>query len=250
MFDIQKFSVELPEICTAREDIVSAVREFVAGRGMKERALYRIYRIWNNRSYLDMYSEDPESGAGMLMFPTWSDFIDFVTESVDISKSTIYSRLKAYSLFDWMGYTQEESLRKMSSRANLYTRALDEIVDWDSESRSPTAFRTDLIDVDIDDPIAPKKTREIILELESYESIGEAIRYLRNDLMQKPEISISICERDLRIRYAIQIVDSETGEITNDYGEILFESNDSVPDWIYEELERRYKIRNTGKTEE
>lgn len=242
MFDIIPADVDVPAQLAPADEVRSLVSEFTLGLALREVSLFRVFRLWDTDNYLNVYSDDPTVSAAQREFSTFSDFVKFLTRGLDISRSKIYSRLKTYSLLKHLRYTDRDMLGMMSAKPSLYDRALSAIYLWDQESRSVTGFKTDAFG---DNPYSDdsiEAVRDFLHDLDGADSISDALSMLMHDVLGKPVVKVKASSYgELIVYYTQQAVDSDTGdEITGDSGEIVFSTDSEIPEWLQDELQKRF----------
>jgi len=243
-FEIEPVSVDVPTLLSPQEEVQSIVDNYSLGIALREVGLYRIWRIWKDNIHLEILSDDPNASANQPMFPTWSEFVKFLTMSMDVSRSKIYSRLKVYSLLSFLDYSDSRMINMMSNKPGLYERVVNVIFIWDQDARIPTGLKTDKFGDDVNDEETKANIRSFIDSLDGMASISDAIDHLMHDIMHQPVVRLKMIDDIFAVYYSATYFDEDTEtEVTGDSGEIYFESESIIPDWVMDELRRKYGSR-------
>lgn len=240
MFEIQPVEVDIPEALPAIQEVRSIFNELVIGGAIRENAMFRIWRMWRDKTYLDITSDNPDEPHRML-FPTFADFVQELCSKLEVSRSKVYTRVKAYSQLDMLGFSEREMITMMSARPSLYEKALGMIFEWDQEIPGPTGFKTDFFGEEMNDE-SISRVKRFIEELADHESVQDALSYLKHDIMGKPEVRI-IYDRDIsnfKIEYSEAIVESSGNVVT--MSPEIWSPGEQLPDWVLDEISKKYRI--------
>lgn len=234
VFRVEPTAVSFPVQLTPPEEVKNIVGEYRFGEMLSESALFRVWRMWRSNDYMLILSDDPEAKTGQTLFSGWSDFMNTLKTVAGLKKSRIYSRLKSYSLLEFLEYTTEEMYMMMSARPSLYERVLSAIFIWDKELGEPIGLRTDVFG-EMDDPLFKPRVRSFLKDLDVYDDIEQALDHLKHDIMGKAKIMLYASDSKI-------VLDYEGGGANDEYGVVEFHSEDPIPDWVLEELHTKYKF--------
>lgn len=241
MFDIRPIEVDEPAALTPREEVNSIIQEYKLGHALREVALFRVWRMWRDNSYLNIYAESPDALPGQPEFPTFTDFLKFITVHLDVSRAKVYTRLKVYSLLEHLGYSEHDMVRMMATKPGLYEKVLTSVFLWDQESRTPTGMKVDAFGNNPYDETTKENVRDFIGELEASDSVGDAVSRLLHDVLGKPKITLRVTGGAIVVEYTTIAIDADTGdEVTGEQGQARFDCIEDVPDWVMDELARKY----------
>lgn len=239
MTDIVLYRPQLPvsgDFNQARTEIVNLLS---FGTGTRETALFVIYRIWRDNLFIGQ----PKYGQtvvyddnGIASIPdTYRSFDEFVHEVsgfVEISRSTIYNRLRVYSLLEWLEYTEAQSLLIVAARPSMIDKVLSAIFLWDRDSRLPIGVKTAEFGL-LHDSEFKKNVRKFIDSLEAFETTKDALDHLQGDIIGSPKITFSVKDNHtVAMRYETQYTDPNTGESTPVYGSISLFADEEIPEWV------------------
>lgn len=243
MFEIVPVEVDVPTELAPMEEIESIVNELLIGESLRERAMFRFWRIRDSRAYLEV--REGESDNGVPRFATFEEFVEYFCHIVDISRAKIFSRIRTYSELHWLEFTDEEMLKMMSNRPGLYSKTLNKIFNWNSLLNIPMSLKTDSFG-DPDEPENPETKaalKKFIEELGLHDSVTNALEMVDKDILGKPEVSMFFSGEYLVVRFDQGYVTEDGVEIMEDVDEIYFETDTELPGWVTEEMERKYKIK-------
>lgn len=241
MFEIQPVEVDLPAALEPKEEVNSIVKEYMLGHALREVSLFRVWRLWRDDEYSSILSDDPSALPGQPQFAAFNDFLKFLTQNLDVSRSKVYSRLKTYSLLTHLGYSEKEMVGMMATKPGLYEKVINAIFLWDQESRAATGMKTDAFGSSPYGQETIDNVRDFISELEAHNSVGDAISRLMHDVLGKPKISLRVVGGAIVVDYTTTIIDGETmEELTGDSGSARFECADDVPEWVLDYLAQKY----------
>lgn len=244
MFDIMPVEVDVPAMLEPVEEVNSIVHEFSLGVALREVALFRLWRMWRDSAYTEIESDDMDAAPGQPKFGTFGDFLKFFTDTIEVSRAKVYSRLKCYSLLDYLHFTDKEMVVMMATKPTLYDRALNLIFIWDQESRLPTGLKTDYFGDDVKDETVKTKIRNFLIELAQFDRVQDALSMLTHDVLGKPTVRVYMLDRKMVVSYDSVVVDEDDGVgIVGENGEIVFEPNEVMPEWVLNELQRKFAQR-------
>lgn len=224
--------VQLPERMEYDDEYHAIREETSMGTLLRESALFRIWRIKAYKIY-EMGSSDEEQYAPR--FVTWNDFAKHVSEHAGVSRSTVYSRLRLYDQLAWLGYDMLEAYAIVVHKSYLAGKVLDTIIDWSREYDEST-FKTDFFGDDLRPIDAKEEIKDVLEECLAHDSVSGALRNLDSEVLGKPVVDMYYMNGAIVVAYE--------GDLGVDV--MRFEPSDvreTVPDWVLQELESKYKVR-------
>ena len=240
---IELFEVAVPTVL-APADEIRRVQEWLSySSAMREVSLFVLYRMWRDLTYMDIDSEDIDALPGQPKYESWSAFLKDLLRTVEVSRSTVYSRLRTYALLEWLEYTEHRMVRMMAEKPGLYEKVLAAIFLWDQEARVPSGVKTNEFG-DLHDPEFKERVREFLSSLDAFDSVGDAIAHVTHDILGKPMMNVVFKNRDeIAVYFEEKAYDEELGEeITVNTGMISFYSDEEVPEWLVEAIRAKYRI--------
>jgi hypothetical protein len=210
---------------------------------MREVSLFRVWRLWVDGRYRMVVENDVYTDRLIPRFPKFNDLTKFLTEVIDVSRSKLYSRLRAYSLLDHLGYNEPEMVAMMSKRPSLYTAALNHIFVWDQSAREVKGMKTDQFGTDPYSQETIMAVRDFLEEIGNIDNINDALAAVLSTVADKRmfKIRYSPAENTLLVFVTDDYVDRETGEIvTGEAYETEFCCETAVHPLIKEELTKRF----------
>lgn len=241
MFEVVPLEVDVPRELAPLEEVESIVNELVLGESLRERAMFRLWRLWKAKGYLNLFDEGSESVVPM--FSTFEEFLSYFCQIVDVSRAKIFSRIKTYNELEWLGFSETQMLHMMSNRPGLYSKALGKIIEWDSQENEPESLKTDFFG-DPSDPESAKETiKEFVEELALHDSVTGALEMLNRDVLGRPEVSIFMSGDCMIVRFEAGFVTENGHDVLEEIDEIVFEGDTALPMWARTEMERKYRIK-------
>lgn len=225
--------VDVPaEASDVAQEIEQVISEYSAGNYMRERALFRVWRIWRSGRYLDI----TYPGSYEPMYPRWGDFVADVLDSIGISRSTLYSRLRVYSELEWLGYTQEEMLGMMVARPSVIDRAINKLVSWSAKEQDVVRLK---MDGDYESPVdARDDVRMLVDEVFAHENPTQALgaleRYVGDQLLVRAV---------LRGSELVLVVTDKGGDFVTPDVEYALCDLSHIPQEVLDVFVERYRIK-------
>lgn len=238
MYNIEVLEVDVPTELEPEEEIRAILDEYVLGASLKERSLYRLYRMWRSKSHLLIRDR---SGDGSSMYETWEQFLQDTVYALGVSRSTVFFRIRAYSFLDWLGYSDDEKLQMIAARPTLYPRVMSMLVDWDTAKCEPNEIYVDVAEGEGD---SVENVRDIIENIASGElSVGEALEQVQVEYTGRPSVRLRCSGESLVVVYEYCQTD-EAGGQNFVSGELEYMPVVLVPEIVNEELRRRLGVAN------
>jgi len=231
------YEIDVPSQGDIVHELEMIAQEFSLGSALRERATYRLWRIWKNKSYYDITSDDPDVDPMEPKYHSWGAFLRDFLPTIGISRSTVYSRMKAYSIMNWIGYTDDEILEKMSSSSMGYGNSVNLLVDWDMSIDEPIEIRVESLGTLDNQEEAKVAIRDMVEStLSVYERSSDAIDHIKRDLVGVPVVDAWQDAGELYIDYE----DTATGE----NGRVKFIPDDyDYPLWVCDVIATKFRIK-------
>ena len=211
--------------------------EYLGGNYMRESALFRLWRMWANKDYLRLTIP----GTDEPIYPTWDDFVRSELYDIGVSRSTVYSRIRLYSVLQWLGYSDGYMLEMVRFRPHLLDKAINKMLSWDTRNGVPREVKLP----DFDDPEeAAPFMRDVVDDVYTSDMAAEIIKSLDQDINGRPEVKITV-EPDaglIHVHFAEHSVDENGVILASPLVSVTFYSDADVPDWVWHELQRKYRL--------
>lgn len=224
----QRITVSVvPDDCAAQDDYNAIFQEFAIGSTIRERAFYRIWRLRNNGEWINIVGINGEK------YGSWEDFIRDIAsnDALSIGRQVIFDRMKVYDQLDWLGYSHEQIISKMSLRPSLYTRVLKRVVDWDTNGKVPNQVL-----MPVDDPTDTDTIRDslndLLHDVESFPRQIDALKYVDENILLSPKVSVYMDDDTVVVEYTETAIDDKGNVSIHDSGSIRFLPDAFVPDWL------------------
>jgi hypothetical protein len=235
MNSVVRFEPSFPVFHSFSDEKDKIINWMSMGIGTREVALFMLYRIWRDSLYINTDNH--------AVYASFNEFVKEVTAEVDLSRSTVYSRIKDYGLFEWLDYSEEQAIRMMAARPSLYDKVLGAIFVWDQEARVPSSVKTSEFGPMLSAEFKGN-VRKFIDSLESFDSIKDALDYLKSDIVGEPTIRIRVeSESEIVITYETTQYNADTGESFAVYDEVEFFSEASLPDWVADAIKAKTVLK-------
>mgnify|MGYP001431494975 FL=1 len=126
------FSLELPELESDPDETLRKVsRDVNLSRVLKERAIFRIYRLVNERSGDGtlLYQEliNPYTGS---TYNTQEEFIGFICEEAHLNRALIFQRLAAISRILTLGYDMDYAFKALLTHPFAVQETIRMVAEW------------------------------------------------------------------------------------------------------------------------
>jgi len=93
MFEITPVQVDVPtENIVALDEVESILNELVIGESLRERGMFRLWRMKKNQTYLGIVDENDDMGYPI--FGVFEDFVKYFCNVVDVSRAKIFDRIR------------------------------------------------------------------------------------------------------------------------------------------------------------
>lgn len=195
-----------------QEELLQIDKELFIASAAREFAMYRIYRIYRDK----LYTND---------FSSFTDFCDRMNELYEISKPTIYGRIKSYTSLEWIGYTPEDSIKMMIERPFVISCITNQLVTVNQDK-----------EIEVKIPVEEEKTpQDVVREVIEYTAdmtLQDASLYIRENYTYEPTIRLTIDNNKIRVEYTEFAPNMEgASEIVN-YGTVTFHPDAEFPEYV------------------
>lgn len=275
-------NTSLPELEeTLEETLMTVSRDMNLYRLLRERSLFRLYRLVNQRVDTEvagithnvaafMTRTNPTTGSP---FKTQEEFIGWFCEDSHISRSLVFQRLSTISKTINVGFTLEEAFKIIITKPYAIRNILNMVATWDGgklsdvdpdvglrivERMTPedTDEITDLAEqLDFDD-LEDKYTfieavkpaiAKLLNEVADHERVSDAMDFVQFDVLNKPEIIYRWDQAmdSLVVEMVIKQVDPQGTEYVADVVKVPFRADiPMLPDEIKQDIIKRLPIKN------
>lgn len=269
------FSLDLPDLEADPDLTLKKVsRDVNLSRILKERAIFRLYRLVNERNDdgVLLFQEliNPYTGSP---YATQEEFIGWICEEAHLNRALIFQRLAAISRILTLGYDLDYAFKALLSHPYAVQETLRMIADWQ---------KGDLVDVNpevvmqIARKVAPESVAELeemshgddmesrdlfieaskpvfgmlLEEVASHDRSKDALNFVKHDVLMQPEISYFWDEEldVLMVEYIRKDIELKTHtEYIAEVVKVPFiPDTNSLPREVKEDLIRRLPIRGKG----
>lgn len=243
---IVNYDTLLPEELSPSDEVQEIIKEFSVGNVLKERGMFRLWRMHRDRSYQQIYSDDPDVPENTPLYHTFKEFIADICEHNSVSRATIFSRIRTYEQLDWLEYDDATKIRFMVDKPTLYSGALSKLLDWSHDDKEPYSVRLPDVDIDEDEEGAKNALKTVLDELAEHDSINGALRSVDETLSgTRPEVEIFWNEEQssFSVSWVSYSVTEDGSVVVEEIGNANFEPDDSVPMWVWSEVAHRLKAK-------
>jgi hypothetical protein len=179
------------------------------------------------------------------MFSSDGDFVRFLQRKLDISRSKVYTRMRTYTLLEFLEYSEKEIVLRMATKPSLYEKALNLIYDWDQQAREVTAYKTDKFGDNPFDGTSKAKVRYFLEELENADSVADALKLLQEETGVQPiKFTFLPDQNTFSLSWKDDDYDVQSGmSILGETITVEYHATEDVPDWVLDELARKFGER-------
>lgn len=223
----------IPPQGTIYEEIAAIQRDFVVSAYMKEIVYYRIYRIHRDKLWKQYINPD----TGDNDYDSFEQFLQHALSHLNLGRQTIFGRIKLYEQLLWLGYTEAQSIQKITEKPELYKNVLNLVLDWDSKTRQPNSIRLpNLTGGTVGE--AKAYLIGILDNADSFDRQLDAIDYIKEDLLLQPKIKIwcDSYSNIISVDYTMSSVDDNGATHIDETGIIKFYPDSDIPDWVKSKL--------------
>lgn len=269
------FSLDIPDLeANPNLTLRKVSRDVNLSRILKERAIFRLYRLVNERNEegVLLYQEliNPYTGAP---YATQEEFIGWICEEAHLNRALIFQRLAAISRILTLGYDLDYAFKALLTHPYAVQETLRMVADWSkgvlidvnpevvlqiARKVSPESVESleQMNQSEEDDSReqfieASKPVFGMLLEeVASHDRSKDALNFVKHDILLQPEINYVWDEEldVLMVEYVRKDVDLETKtEFIAEVVKVPFiPDTNTLPKEIKEDLIRRLPIRGKG----
>ena len=197
MTNLVKIDVTLPLEQPIQHELNDIAKEYKASRILQEISIYRIVRIHRNKTWQQIIDDEDNP-----VFPTWEKFVSQVSDELSISRQLIFDRIKVYAIMNYLGYTDVETVVKLSEQPSFYKRLFDMTVDWNSYLAQPNNILIPGTQ-SLSENDAKEKLKNVIEDAEAFDTQKEAIAYLETEILKMPHIKVNLIGNNIIVNYTI-----------------------------------------------
>lgn len=269
------FSVDVPDMEDTPElTLERSVQDLRLSKLFRERGLFRLYRVLHEMVDdvpLFMYFSDPETGEP---FAKQEHFLGWFCRAAKIPRALVFMRMAAIERLETLNFSMSEAYKTVIEKPYAIHESLRMVADWEKggvlKDINPQvainiAQRTDpdlipeierLAKIKDQDPeshqeymdLVVPQVADLIREVASHERAGEALDYVRHDILKRPEIAYYWDEEGdaLEIRIIYTEVDPQGNEFELPATQIAFvpDITSELPLEIKRDLVKRLPIKN------
>lgn len=233
--------IVIPAPLPAGEELNSIVGEYKIGYAMREAAMFRIWRMWANDSYKEILSNDPAADQQYPLFPAFASLVDFVAAEIGVSRSKVYSRMKLYSILTWLGFSEPQSVVLLADKPSVVEKIINLLYVWDNNVKEVSGVKSTIFGEDFESEEHKTQVREFILGACSMPNANDAIAYIADEMGTGASIKLQYNVANPS-ELTLWCFPARDGNIVDSPFTVTLEivDSDDVPDWVIEELAKKY----------
>lgn len=272
---VDMFGIELPhvEADNFEDELRKVSRDLNLSRILREKALARLYILSQTthedgyylyQDFINPYTNSP--------FTNKTDLLNWFTRDAGVSRALVYLREATYRKLAELGYGVEPAFKLIVTKPYVIKEVLNELAEWEDgalvDMTPEVAIRLaeQYLDEDEaeeikelvqdDSPEARQEWMErikpaigsLVEEVAHHESAKGAMKMVREDILEKPEIIYEWNDHleGIKIRATIRSI-NEAGERVIVYDEDIVvgrvDSNEEMPHVIWQDLMERLPVR-------
>lgn len=266
------FSIELPTVgSTPEETLRSVSRDINLSRVLRERGMFRMFQLLRQRTpdgvAVYMMFNNPDTGQP---FRRQEDFIGWFCSNAAVSRSLMFQRLSTIERMEALGFTMDEIFRNILAKPYAMRETLNILATWNGD-------KIEHINPEVALQVAQRVAPETVPQLEElvakagnsqqdeenfhqamlplmaslveevahHDRANDALKFIKYDVLMKPEVSYKWENDILYTELTTQAVDQDTGATHMEVVTIPFiPDTTDLPAAIRADLIRRLPIRN------
>ena len=187
-------------------------KELFVANAAREFAMFRMYRIYRDKLYIGRYK-------------TFTDFCEEMNELYEVSRPTIYGRIKSYSSLEWMGYSPEDAIRLMIERPFVISQITNSLVHITPDKEIE-------IKIPVEEEKTPQDAVRNVIEQTAQMTLQDASLYIKENYTFEPTIKLIVDGNKIIIEYT-EFAPNVAGdsEIVN-YGKVTFFPDSVYPEYV------------------
>lgn len=236
--------IVIPPPLPAAEELDSIVGEFKVGYALREAALFRIWRLWVSEDYREIMSDDPSLQEQYPLFHTFAALVEFVAGEIGVSRSKVYSRMKLYSVMDWLGFSNPQSVVMLADKPSVVEKIINLLYVWDNTIKEVIGVKSTIFGEDFDSEEHKGRVREFIIGACEMPNANDAIAYVSDEMGTGSSIKIQYSPASAN-ELTLWCFPARDNDATVAPFTITFElaSQDALPEWVVEELVKKHGSR-------
>lgn len=233
--------IVIPPPLPAADELNSIVGEFKVGYALREAALFRIWRLWVSEDYREIMSNDPSLQEQYPLFHTFAMLVEFVAGEIGVSRSKVYSRMKLYSVLDWLGFSNPQSVIMLADKPSVVEKIINLLYVWDNTLKEVIGVKSTIFGEDFNSEDHKEKVREFIVGACAMPSANDAIAYVSDEMGTGSSIKLQYSSASLN-ELLLWCFPARDGDMAAVPFTATFElvSDDALPEWVVEELVKKY----------
>lgn len=229
--------LDLPQALDIDDELRMIVSESANSAIMREVSRYRIWRIRENDLWKEAKCED-----GTPRWSDWDSFVEDMGEILGCGRQHIYDRMRIYDQLVWLGLTPEEIVIRVAQQEYLIINAMNKMIDWDTRNGKVRTVRLPNVTAkDTDEEQVKTKIKDVLQDLESFDTKSDAIRYVSETLVGEPQVDVWYDGGIIHLRYSVYSFDEDGNMSVDEYGDIKFYPDKDLPQWVHKALEKAMK---------
>lgn len=267
--------------------IRQVIRDINLSRILRERGIARLYLFLKETVRVDgvdlpiiLTRENPFNEEGQ-PFRSQEDFLKWFCKAASVSRALVFMRLATYDrLTKTLGYTLEEAYSIVTSKPSIIRETMVELVTWkgseithvdpevakklgivfnnqeledaaralikEEEKEDPDKFFIEELNNLIINEM-PEILRNVLEQIKEHDSVQDASKWIKNDLLNKPEISY-VWEPDLGgfyIEYHLRSI-GDSGELISEQllKFLMLPDFKTLPEVVVRDLAARLRMKN------
>lgn len=240
---VKDSAIVVPERVSILEDFDEAEFEMIAGSALRERALFRVYRMWRENKEEDIVAVLNERGGDYQYFV---NVVEDLSKRSGTSKSTIWSRIRVYSQLEWLGYDDQRMFEILNRRPDLTRRVLANIMSWDVRNQEPKKMLTDAFG-DVEHDGIKENIKTVLDEIVDHDNPAEALSYLQHDVLGRPEVALAVVDHEFfAVKFTEVGYDNMGNEVRGEERTVILSPEFDLPEEIVEALQKKYKLNTVS----
>lgn len=214
--DNQKITVE--PVLSFDGELEQINKELFVANAAREFAMYRMYRIYRDKLYVEKFN-------------TFTDFCEEMNDLYEVSRPTIYGRIKSYSSLEWIGYSPEDAIRLMIERPYVISQITNSLVHITPDKEIE-------IKIPVEEEKTPQNTVKDIIEQTSQMTLQDASLYIKENYTFEPTIRLIVDANKIIIEYTEFAPDVAGNSEIVSYGKVTFHPDGLYPDYVDSYIKR------------
>jgi hypothetical protein len=269
------FSTDLPDVGSPEDTLRQVSREIQLARLLRERGLFRLYRLVHTTQdgiplYLDV--TNPATGSP---FTNQEEFLGWFCSEAKVARSLVFQRMNTIDKLLEIGYDLQGAFKVLVSKPYAVRETLNKIGHWekgrleavdprtminlaqrlDPDSLPQIAAAAEAAEKDPFNPDNMGRLKELskplftrlLDEVADHDRAKDALHWVKNDLLLEPEISYRWEEGVLMVEIFYRSVDPDTGEMYEQPPVVIPfvpDTASQVPPEVVMDMTKRLPLKN------